>query len=139
MSWARILADAIVVFHVAYVLFIVLGLLVILIGVARGWAWVRNPWFRLIHVAMIGIVVAESLWGIACPLTVWERDLRALGGQAAHEQDFIAYWTHRLIFYDLPPWVFTLAYCLFGAAVGLTLVLAPPRIRSARVGPMHTP
>jgi hypothetical protein len=127
MLWARVLADAVVVIHVAYVSFVVFGLAAIIFGLVFRWRWVRNFWFRTIHLAMIGIVVLESLAGIACPLTTWEKSLRTLGGQAAVEGDFIASWMHRLIFFRADPWVFTLLYCLFGAAVVLTFVLGPPR------------
>ena len=54
----------------------------ILAGIALRWAWVRNFWFRTIHLAMIAVVVAESLCGIVCPLTDWEDRLREAGGGA---------------------------------------------------------
>ena len=76
MLWARMLADLIVMTHTAYVSFVVFGLLAILIGVALGWDWVRNIWFRAIHLTAIVIVVAEALAGIPCPLTTWEKQLR---------------------------------------------------------------
>ena len=72
MPWAKLLADLIVVFHATYVSFVVFGLVAILIGSSYGGDWVRNFWFRAIHLAMIGIVVLEALFGITCPLTVWE-------------------------------------------------------------------
>ena len=53
-------------------------------GVVLRWKWVRNPWFRAIHLIAIGIVVAESLAGIPCPLTVWERQLRKMAGQIGY-------------------------------------------------------
>jgi hypothetical protein len=127
MLWARVLADVIVVFHAAYVGFVVFGLVAILVGLVFRWGWVRNFWFRIIHLAMIGVVTLESLAGIACPLTTWEKSLRTLGGQESHEGGFIAFWMHRLIFFHAEPWVFTLLYCLFGAAVGLAFLLGPPR------------
>jgi hypothetical protein len=34
---------------------------------------------------------------------------------------------HRLIFLQADPWVFTVVYCLFGAAVALTFLLGRPR------------
>ncbi len=61
MLWARMLADLIVVTHAAYVCFVVFGLAAVLVGVVLRWKWVRNPWFRGIHLAAIGIVVAEAL------------------------------------------------------------------------------
>ena len=72
MLWARVLADVIVVFHAAYVSFVVFGLVAILLGVVFRWNWVRNFWFRSIHLIAIGIVVGEALVGVPCPLTVWE-------------------------------------------------------------------
>ena len=127
MRWPRILADAIVVFHAAYVAFVVLGMAAIVVGLIFRWRWVRNFWFRVTHLAMIGVVTLESLAGIACPLTTWEKALRTLGGQESSQGDFIASWMHRLIFFQAEPWVFSLVYCLFGAAVALTFLLGPPR------------
>jgi len=121
------LADLIVVTHMAYVSFVVFGLVAVLVGVVFRWKWVRNPWFRGIHLVAIGIVVAEALAGIPCPLTVWERELRTLAGQVGYQGDFIGYWTHQLLFYRAEPWVFTLVYTLFGLAVLAAFVLAPPR------------
>jgi hypothetical protein len=127
MPWARMLADLIVVFHTAYVSFVVFGLAAILIGAVFHWGWVRNFWFRAIHLTTIGIVVIEALAGITCPLTDWENRLRHLAGQASYPGDFVGYWAHRLIFYQAEPWVFTVVYILFGLAVLAALVLAPPR------------
>jgi hypothetical protein len=125
------LADLIVVLHATYVSFVVFGLAAILLGVLCRWRWVRNVWFRAIHLTAIGIVVGESLLGIACPLTVWERQLREMAGQTGYTGDFVGYWTHRLIFYRADSRVFTLVYTLFGLAVLAVFILAPPR-RSRR-------
>ncbi|HVW03196.1 MAG TPA: DUF2784 domain-containing protein [Planctomycetaceae bacterium] len=124
----RTLADVVVVLHAGYVLFVVIGLLVILIGLARGWRSVRNPWFRWIHLAMIGIVVVEALLSFTCPLTTLEDWLRAKAGQNIRSGSFIGRIAHDLIFWNAPPWVFTVSYCLFGVAVLLTFWLAPPRV-----------
>ncbi len=122
-----VLANLIALVHVAWVAFIVVGLAAVLLGIVRRWKWVRNFWFRAIHLVMILIVVGESLAGIACPLTVWERDLRVQAGQATFEGDFIAHWVHRLMFFDFEPWVFTVVYVAFGLLVLATFILAPPR------------
>jgi Protein of Unknown function (DUF2784) len=127
MLWARFLADVTVVVHAAYVSFVLFGLVAILIGIVFKWKWVRNFWFRAIHLIMIGIVVGEALAGVPCPLTVWEARLRKIAGQTAYTGDFLGYWAHRLIFFRADPWVFTLIYTLFGLAVLAAFVLAPPR------------
>ncbi len=120
------MADAILVVHFLIVLFIVGGLLAVWAGAALGWRWVRNRWFRYAHLAAIGVVALEAVAGIACPLTVWEDMLR--GG--VRPESFVARWTHRLLFYRAPEWVFTAAYAAWAAATLLTLRLVPPRKRS---------
>jgi hypothetical protein len=139
MLWRRLLADLVVVVHAAYFSFVVLGLVAILAGIAFRWKWVRNPWFRWIHITMIGIVEAEALARIKCPLTVWERQLRAGTGQVTYAGDFIPYWTHRLLFYRFDPWVLKVAYAAFGLAVLAAFILSPPRARTEKLTACGTP
>ncbi|OGA24337.1 MAG: hypothetical protein A3I02_04065 [Betaproteobacteria bacterium RIFCSPLOWO2_02_FULL_67_26] len=107
-------------------MFVVGGLALIWIGAAAGWRWVRNLWFRVAHLAAIVFVAAEALLGIWCPLTLWEAQLR--GGDA--EKSFVAQWVHRLLYYDLPEWVFAVAYVLFALAVAATWWrIRPSRMR----------
>jgi hypothetical protein len=126
------LADAVVVLHISYVAFVILGELAILVGILRRWPWIRNRTFRLLHLAAIGIVVCESWSGIVCPLTTLENWLREQGGQAVEQGDFIARWVHSVLFYQADPAVFTVIYSAFGGLVLLTLILAPPRLRRGR-------
>ena len=130
MIWRTLLADIIVVAHAAYFSFVVLGFMAIVAGIAFRWKWVRNRWFRWIHLSMIGIVVAEEIARIPCPLTVWERQLRTGAGQVAYAGDFIGYWTHRLLFFHFERWVLTAVYGVFGLAVLTVFILAPPRSKS---------
>ena len=123
----RMLADAVVVFHFAYVAFLVVGLLLVLIGIVRRWQWIRSRWFRYVHLTMIGIVVFEAWMGITCPLTTWENSFRRLAGEATYQGDFIANAVHDLLFFDLPPVAFTVIYSAFGLLVLLTFLVAPPR------------
>lgn len=127
MLWARILADLVVVFHLAFVAFVVFGLVAILLGLALGWGWVRNFWFRLLHLAGIGVVAAQAHCGVICPLTILENALRRVAGQETYPGAFVGYWAHRLLFFQAPPWVFTTAYCAFGLTVLAAFLLGPPR------------
>ena len=127
MFFYRFLADAVLLLHVAYVAFVVVGLAAILVGLACRWRWVRNFWFRAVHLLMIAAVAVESLLGILCPLTEWEDRLRELGGEANQPGSFIGRWLERLLFVDVSPGVLSACYCLFAFAVLLTLVLALPR------------
>jgi hypothetical protein len=134
----RLAADAVLTFHACYAAFVVLGFCLTLAGILARWQWVRNFWFRGLHLAAILTVAAESLLGAKCPLTIWERDLRELAGETGYQGDFIAHWLHELLFFQFQPWVFTVCYTLFGLAVLATFVLAPPRWRKAGGRPDQT-
>lgn len=129
----QLAADLTVAFHLGYATFIVVGQLLIVAGAMRKWQWIRNMWFRSIHLTMIAIVVAESLLGIVCPLTTLEKWLRRQAGQAAYQGDFLAQWAHDLLFVEFSPATLTAAYTVFGLLVAVTFWLAPPRRRP--VGP----
>ena len=125
----KILADGVVILHAAYVGFVVLGFAAILIGVIRHWNWVRNPWFRAAHLASIGVVALMAIAGTACPLTTLENFLRQKGGEARYPADFVGYWAHRLIFFQGPPWLFTVCYVVLTLLVVALLMVAPPKRR----------
>jgi hypothetical protein len=119
------LADVILVLHAIVVLFNVTALPVIWVGHLRGWAFVRNFYFRVVHLLLIGVVAAESVFGIWCPLTTWEDALRS---EPLHPNGFIAHWLHQLLFYDFPAWVFTVAYLLFFLLVVVTFYIVRPQL-----------
>jgi hypothetical protein len=74
-GYTGVLADIILILHVIFAAFIILGLIIIIVGGIHKWNWVRNPWFRLIHLLAIGIVIVQSWCGVICPLTTWEMSL----------------------------------------------------------------
>lgn len=129
MAYA-LLADVIVAVHVAYFSYVVFGQLLIWLGRALRWRWVRNAWFRWTHLIMIGIVGGEALLDIECPLTRWERGFRELAGQQASAESFVGRLLHNLIFVDWPPWVINSLHIGFALVVLGTFVLVPPRRRS---------
>jgi hypothetical protein len=128
MAIYKILADLVVFVHGAYVSFVVFGFLLILVGAFRRWQWVRGFVFRVAHLAAIAIVCGEAMLQIECPLTTLENYFRREGGQSGYAADFVGHWVHELIFFDAPPWVFTVAYIAFGLIVLATFVFAPPRL-----------
>jgi len=120
-------ADAILVTHALFVVFVVFGLILIFLGKFFSWYWVRNRWFRIAHLLAIGIVVLQSWFGVICPLTTWEAALRLKAGEAGYEDTFIGYWLNALLYYQAPPWVFVVCYTAFGALVLLSWFLVRPR------------
>jgi uncharacterized membrane protein YhhN len=75
----RVLADAVVLFHFSFVLFVVLG------------GFLLRRWPRLVYlhvpIAVWGVLIEFAGW--ICPLTPLENHLRRLGGEAGYEGGFI--------------------------------------------------
>ena len=123
---AAALADALLVLPVGVVLFVVGLLPLVLLGGGRGWRWVRHRGLRLAHLGLMGFIAAQAWLGRLCPLTVWEQDLRRRAGQSAHGESFIEHWLGRLLYWDLPWWVFVAAYTGFAALVALAWLVVRP-------------
>jgi hypothetical protein len=126
----QLLADAVLMLHFAIVLFVIGGLMAVVAGNWLGrWPWVNSLWFRLVHIAAIGVVVAQAWLGQVCPLTTLESWLRVRAGESAYSKSFIEHWVQALLFYEAPAWVFVLAYTVFGLAVLGAWWRYPPRVR----------
>lgn len=130
MPWT-LAADAVLFLHLCVVVFVVLGLVLIVFGNLRGWRFASAWWFRLAHLATIGVVVAQSWLGMVCPLTTLELWLRRQAGEATYAGGFIEHWLSRLLYFDAPPWVFVVAYTVFGLCVAAAWWRWPPRRRSS--------
>lgn len=78
--WARWLADALVIAHLAFVAFVVFGGLLV-------WRWRRLAWLH-VPAALWGVWIEAS--GGICPLTPLENRLRTSAGEAAYQGDFVA-------------------------------------------------
>jgi len=84
----RVLADLVVVLHVGFVLFVVLGGLFAL-------RWPRAAWFHL-PAAVWGAGI-EFVHGI-CPLTPLENHLRHLGGEAGYSGGFVEHYVLPVLY-----------------------------------------
>ena len=127
-----LIADVLLVVHALFVAFVVCGLLCIITGGFLSWRWVRNPWFRLAHLLGIAVVVVQSWIGVICPLTTWEMAFRARAQSATYDASFISHWLDKLLYYQLPGWVFVLVYSAFGALVLIAWYLVRPRPLGSR-------
>ena len=127
------IADVLLVVHFAIAAFIVGGLPLVWLGAALDWPWVRNPWFRSLHLASILIVAVEAGFQYQCPLTTWENQLREAAGQNIRGESFVGRLLNDILFsesYD--PNLIHKIHMAFGGLVLLTFVLAPPRFRRGR-------
>ncbi len=84
----RALAELVLVIHLAFVLFVVLGGLLVL----------RWPWVAVLHMpAAIWGVFIEYTGGI-CPLTPLENSLRQSGGEAGYPGGFIEHYIQPVLY-----------------------------------------
>ncbi|MBM4068456.1 MAG: DUF2784 domain-containing protein [Planctomycetes bacterium] len=120
------LANVIVAIHLGYLLFVIGGMLAIVLGMVLRWQWIRNPWFRFTHMAMILIVAFEAVIGFECPLTTWEHAFR---GESFDSQTFVGKCLQWLMFPEIPEQYLNMIYYLFAAAVVASFIIAPPRFR----------
>lgn len=124
-----LLADLVTALHLAVVLFVATGVLAVPLGGLLGWRWVRNPSFRLVHLAIVGYLVLNVVRGELCFLTHWERGLREAAGQTPEDRSFVGRLLHDLVFVRVDQ---DLLHALYLGAAVLVLVglfLVPPRWR----------
>ena len=84
----RALADLVLVVHLAFVLFVVLGGLLVL-------KWPRLAWLH-VPAAVWGVLIEYKGW--ICPLTPLENSFRARGGGAGYSGGFIEHYIQPLLY-----------------------------------------
>ena len=128
-----LLSDLVVAVHLGYAAFVLVGLVLILMGAVFRWHWIRHRAFRWVHLGSIGLVAVEAVVRQSCPLTLLENWLLTVSGQAGYGRSFIGRLLYELLYYDLAPWIFTVAYVGLALLTALTLVLVPPAQRAGAV------
>ena len=83
-----VLADVVLVLHVAFVVFVAFGALLVL-------RWPRIAWVHL-PAAVWGVAIEVGGW--ICPLTPLENRLRDLAGDSTYRGDFIARYLMPVIY-----------------------------------------
>jgi hypothetical protein len=81
-------ADLIVVFHAAFVLFVVFGGLL-------AWRW---RWFAVIHLAAAAWGAIVEFTGWICPLTPLENHFRELAREMTYHDDFINHYVTAFLY-----------------------------------------
>jgi len=100
-----VLGQLILATHLVVIAFNVAGLVLIPLGAALRWRWVRIRWLRMLHLASLAVVALQAAFGRDCFLTIWQ----AIATGEAPEP-LITRWVNSLIYWPLPMWVFTAAY-----------------------------
>lgn len=86
----RVAADAVLIAHFAFVLFVVLGGLLVL-------RWPKLAW---IHLPAVAWAAFAEFSGSICPLTPLEVALRRSAGDAGYAGDFIEHYVVSLLYPD---------------------------------------
>lgn len=84
----RLLADAVLLLHLAFILFVVAGAVLV-------WRWRTLAWC---HVPAVAWGFYIELSGRLCPLTPLEVWLRRMGGEAGYGNGFVAQYLLPLIY-----------------------------------------
>jgi hypothetical protein len=116
----HLLAEAVRVIHILFVLFLLGGLLLIPAGAALRAAWVRHPWFRWPHLAASMFMVVRIWTSAPCPLSDLEYAIR--GEREVRRTD-------ALLFRNMTQSHFSAGVMAQGVMCGLFLVMFPPRAR----------
>ena len=89
MIW-RVLADAVLILHLLFVIFVVLG----------GWLVAWRPKLIWAHLPVLAWGIWIEFSGAICPLTPLENSLRIRGGEAGYEGGFIEHYLTSFIYPD---------------------------------------
>jgi hypothetical protein len=86
----RVLADAVVVVHLGFILFVASGALL---------AW-RRPALVWVHLPALAWGVGTITIGFPCPLTSLEKGLRGLAGAGGYEGGFVDRYIEDVVYPD---------------------------------------
>ena len=114
-----LLADTILILHLAYILFIPLGGFL-----AWRWRWLVGPHLAAIAVGLISITLTFD-----CPLTTWEQSLRRRGGQRAYTDGFVDHYLTGRVYPHGYAWTVQL---LFGLCIVVSYAVLIWRRRQER-------
>jgi hypothetical protein len=109
----RLLADAVVVAHLGFVLFVVLGGLIVM-------RWTRVAW---VHLPSVAWAVVLELAGWICPLTPLENRLRRAAGGAGYEGGFIEHYLVPVLYPDALTPSMQIGFAVFALSVNVAVYL----------------
>jgi hypothetical protein len=84
----RVLADAVLVLHLVFILFVVLG----------GWLVAIRPKLIWLHLPVVAWGALVEIMGLTCPLTPLENWLRDRGGETGYSGGFIDHYLTPLMY-----------------------------------------
>ena len=101
-------SEIVLLFPFCIFLFMILSFFLIPLGYYQKWEWVKNKYYRLIHLVLMGIIFIETILGFMCPLTILENFLR----NDIEINNKITQIIHQIMYWDLPTYQFIILYLL---------------------------
>lgn len=122
----KILADAIVVTHFLWILFMLSGFVLTLTGFF--WKGFFDRWlFRTLHLLGIAYVSLLAIMGKYCPLTLWENTLRARYDPAlTYPGSFMIHYAEKLVYPDINPLVIRIPTTFIAVVTIVAFIIKPP-------------
>ena len=116
------IADVLLLIHFGLAAFVSAGFFIIPLGYKLNWNWIKKRKLRLLHLFLMGVITAETIVGLSCPLTVLENMFRDVD----YSTSFISYWIAQILYWDLPNQVFVFIYSLCFGWVLILWKIFPP-------------
>ena len=91
-------ADLVLILHFGIVIFIISLFVIIPVGYRFKWNWPRNRKLRTTHLFLIFLVTTETVFGLTCPLTLIEHNLRGI----YISNTFVNSWLQNLLYWNFP-------------------------------------
>ena len=101
-------ADLVLIFHFGIVVFITSLFVIIPVGYKFKWKFPKNRKLRSTHLFLISLVTAETVFGLTCPLTLIEHNLRGI----FISNTFVNIWLQKLLYWNFPKEFFLISYIL---------------------------
>lgn len=86
------LADAVVVFHLLWIIFLIFG----------AFVGARLVWVKWLHLGALAYSLSMQAFAWPCPLTLIEVALRRAAGYDGYAGGFIAHYAQRLVYAPVP-------------------------------------
>jgi hypothetical protein len=113
----KLLADATVIFHFLWILFLIFG----------GWWGRRNRLVKYLHIAGLVFVFFVETGDLFCPLTYLEVWLRQMSSHPFYAVSFIVHYLEQFIYITLPRWIIVFLTFLLCGLNALLYLHKPPQ------------
>ncbi len=124
--WYRLVADALLLAHFSWIIFLILGLPLGL--------YFKLPRLRILHAMGLILALVLQFNHLLCPLTIWEEYFRSSQYPGfSYRGSFIITYVEKLVY---PGWIsmntITILTALLAGFTLLSFILRPPQLKNKR-------